>query len=108
MVFLVLAIFIGLISIEFNFVTILPVQISNAKKTVPIGLARGRERRRYAGMITKKSPLMLLNFCVAQGSVLGPLFFLIIINDLTFAAELMCKMFADDTTMYYWFNQAYQ
>ena len=31
--------------------------------------------------------------------VLGPLFFLIFINDLAFISELVCKMFADDTTL---------
>ena len=37
---------------------------------------------------------------VPQGSVLGPLFFLIYINDLAFMLSLNCKMFADDTTLY--------
>ncbi len=35
-----------------------------------------------------------------KGSVLGPLFFLIFINDLPFLLELLCKLFADDTTLY--------
>ena len=34
-----------------------------------------------------------------QGSVLGPLFFLIMINDLAYIIDLMCKLFADDTTL---------
>jgi hypothetical protein len=47
----------------------------------------------------KRSPLMSIKLSVPQGSVLGPLFFLIFINDLAFISELVCKMFADDTTL---------
>ena len=38
---------------------------------------------------------------IAQGSSLGPLFFLIFINDLPYLLELLAKLFADDTTFYH-------
>ncbi len=48
----------------------------------------------------KKSTLLSINLGVPQGSILGPLFFLIFIIYLGFIVDLNCKMFADDTTLY--------
>ena len=37
---------------------------------------------------------------VAQGSILGPLFFLVCINDLTVDLKCNVKLFADDTSLF--------
>ena len=66
-----------------------------------IEMLRNYFRDRHQSVIYDKklSPLMDILLGVPQGSVLGPLFFLLMINDLAFIIELMCKLFADDTTL---------
>ena len=41
-----------------------------------------------------------IKLSVPQGSVLGPLFFILFINELAFLLEFGIIMFADDTTLY--------
>ena len=47
-----------------------------------------------------KSAYLPISAGVRQGSVLGPLLFLVYINDIANDIESMIKLFADDTSMY--------
>jgi hypothetical protein len=58
-------------------------------------------RQQQTKVGTATSSLAPIKLGVPQGSVLGPLFFLLFINDLAFYLDQFeCIMFADDTTLY--------
>ena len=61
--------------------------LTNRRQRVVIGGKTSEYLPTYAG--------------VPQGSILGPLLFLIFINDMTSAIDLECHQFADDTTLLY-------
>ena len=44
--------------------------------------------------------MCLCKIVIPQGSVLGPILFVIFRNDLLFAIKNCCKLFADDTKLY--------
>ena len=56
-------------------------------------------RKQVTGIGDCVSILDLIEWGVPQGSVLGPLLFLIIINDIPCASELLTWLFADDTAL---------
>ena len=60
------------------------------------------DRKQYVSVNGKSSSLLTISCGVPQGSVLGPLLFLVYINDLpTASKKLTFYLFADDTNIYY-------
>ena len=59
------------------------------------------DRKQYVQLQNKKSSELAVTCGVPQGSVLGPLLFLLYINDLPDCTQSSTKMFADDTVVIY-------
>ena len=59
------------------------------------------QRQQFVHVFTKNSQLKYINHGVPQGSILGPLLFIIYINDLANSSEIFHKViFADDTNLF--------
>lgn len=56
------------------------------------------ERKQFVQINDSKSQVQIISKGVPQGSILGPLLFLIFINDLPRATKLLTLLFADDTS----------
>ena len=57
-------------------------------------------RKQYIELNYEKTSLKNLNCGIPQGSILGPMLFLIYINDIEKSTSLKILSYADDTTVY--------
>lgn len=58
-------------------------------------------RTQYTGVLEEKSDSLIVQFGVPQGAVLGPLLFLLYINDISRASNPgSCILFADNTNIF--------
>ena len=54
--------------------------------------------KQFVSIKNKSSPLLDILLGVPQGSILGPLLFLLYINDLPLSSRFVAQLFAEDTT----------
>ena len=58
-----------------------------------------RNRKRYVSIYNKRSSEKLVAYGIPQGFILGPLLFLIYVNDFPSAMQTVPRFFADDTAL---------